>query len=152
MHPLYQNADDILQAAGMLVRAYGAQGLQLYPHAAASHICFRTISRAEQEDLFTHAKELGTPHQSGTADEPRFWVALHNPISAGMPSGQKFRWLEITGAKIDDASGKYYPTGPQMLVYVDGFQNEPLKTPAAEDPRFVLRCQSRTPEEQLGLP
>lgn len=151
VYALYQEPEHIRTAAKTLVLAGNAQGQLLFPHAKSGHVCFRTQDVAEQEHLFELAKQIGKGYRGGTEQRPVLWVNLDEPISDGKIGSTPFNWIEITGEKVYDATQKLHPTGPQMLVYIDNMQDEPVLHPLSKDPRFMLRCQDKSAEDFLGL-
>jgi len=140
-----QDAQHLHRVCAITAMAFGREGDAQFPNAKRGHICIRPATPTDQDALHAMGAQLGLVHSQTRANGMTHWVSLDKPIDG-------FKWLEITPPKVDVVTGRHYPTGPQMLVYVDeNHGGEARIVSARSDASFHLRCQSQSAEKILGL-
>lgn len=139
----------MLDAATLLATSFGPVGKKMFPDGRGSHVCIRTDGPQQQEQIRDALTQFARAvHTSQYGGGSVFWLQLDRPIGHGDTT---FEWIEVTGAKINPVTGQNYPTGPQMLVYVDPAQQTPLVQPLLGSPTYMVRCQNVGPLQILGL-
>lgn len=109
-------------------------GQDLYPQAKPSHLCIRSHTKSDFDQLALMGETLGDITEKSLSDSQKIlFLHLQEPL---IHQDYRIEWLEITAPKAE------YPfTGPQMLVFADPTCEEPEKRNAPNH-TFILRRQA----------
>lgn len=138
----YKSAPDFLGFCGERFIDHLEEGLQRYPDSRPSHLCVRSADKRDYRLLKKYAAALGQLKPDKERD--LVWVSLKQPLRH---LDFQLSWLELTAPKKD----KDYLTGPQMLVFAQENFNGKMEAASRFDPDFILRCQSLSAEQILGV-